>query len=62
MEAASPNVVLFDSSIASEGVLNVVLTNTGPKISSCMSGSAVCKSVIRVGGKKHPSWGNGEPA
>ena len=38
--AASPYLVLLATSIASLGVLNVVETKTGPKISSCIKVSA----------------------
>ena len=50
IDAAKPYRVLFANCMASAGVLNVVETSTGPKISFCIKGLAVSTSVINVGG------------
>ena len=46
--AARPNGVLFANATASSGVRNVMLTSTGPKISTCAmvdDGATLVKSV-----------------
>ena len=50
MLAARPYRVLLASSTASSGVLNVISTTTGPKISTCAMVAAGDTSVKRVGG------------
>lgn len=48
--AARPYGVLFASSTASPGVRKVMVTSTGPKISTCAIVAAGETSVNRVGG------------
>jgi hypothetical protein len=48
--AASPYCVLFASATASLGVLNVIATSTGPKISTCAIDDDGCTFVNSVGG------------
>ena len=50
MLAASPNGVLFASATDSSGVRNVIVTSTGPKISTCAMVDDGCTSVKSVGG------------
>ena len=49
-EAASPYRVSLASSTASAGVRNVIITTTGPKISTCASVPDGAHPVHRVGG------------
>ena len=48
--AASPYGVLFASATDSSGVRNVIVTSTGPKISTCAIVDDGCTSVNSVGG------------
>src|SRR5437763_696530 len=52
--AAKPYGVLFASCTASAGVRKVMLTSTGPNISTCAIVDAGETLVKRVGGKKQP--------
>jgi len=49
-DAARPYGVLFASATASLGVRNVMVTSTGPKISTCAIVDDGCTFVNRVGG------------
>ena len=48
--AARPYGVLFASATASLGVRNVIVTSTGPKISTCAIVDDGCTLVNSVGG------------